>query len=124
MKIFVTWNEVESFVDGVVEKYCDKNITGVFGMPRGGLVLAVMISHRLNVPMLMSPVHNCMIVDDIVDSGETLLHYHNNTSGNECNKYNLVTMFYKKNDLGVTPDYWSHEKLNNWIVFPWEEKED
>ena len=31
---------------------------------------SVMLSHRLHVPMLMSPYGNCLIVDDIADTGK------------------------------------------------------
>ena len=121
-KEYVTWEDVEGFVDHVVDNV--DNITGVYGLPRGGLVLAVMLSHRLHVPMLMSPTPGCLIVDDICDSGESLLHYVKNSSGEGTNQYRIATMFYKPNRLGITPDIWGAEKDNKWIVFPWEEKED
>lgn len=41
-KKYVTWNDVDRFVYNVTAEY--PNITGVYGLPRGGLTLAVMIS--------------------------------------------------------------------------------
>lgn len=119
-KEFVTWEDVENFITFVVRNTTTP-VTGVYGLPRGGLVLAVMLSHRLHVPMLMSPVENCIIVDDICDSGESLLHYMKNSSGEKEN-YTVATMYYKPNRLGIKPDMWSILKGDKWIVFPWEEK--
>lgn len=119
-KEYVTWNDVKEFVDYVTWANKQNNITGVYGLPRGGLCLAVMLSHALSVPLLSAPAAGCIIVDDICDSGESLIHYRNNTSGETGTDYKLATMFYKKNALGVVPDYWWKEKGNSWIVFPWE----
>lgn len=118
-KIHVTWHDVDKFVYNVTAEY--PNITGVYGLPRGGLTLAVMISHRLGVPMLASPCKGCLIVDDICDSGESLLHYVNNSSDPDArNDYIIATMYYKENKLNIVPDYYQHEKGDKWIVFPWE----
>lgn len=114
----ISWEMVEAYVSEVALRYA--NVNGVYGIPRGGLVLAVMISHKLNIPLLMSPAKGCLIVDDICDSGESLLHYSKNSSGIEKYDYKITTMFYKKNNL-VKPDYYFETKKNEWVVFPWEE---
>lgn len=121
MKRFIDWDEVEAFLYAVSTKYRKTNIDGVYGLPRGGLVLAVMLSHRLGKPLLLAPTSNSLIVDDICDSGESLLHYYKNSSGEEKTERPLIaTMFYKNNPL-VKPDLFLYEKGNDWIVFPWEE---
>ena len=123
MKMYVSWNMVDEFIDIIKMKYKDHKFTGVYGLPRGGLIFAVILSHRLGVPMLMAPVKGCLIVDDICDSGESLLHYRKNSSGEDIEGwYTIVTMFYKENKLGIVPDYYMIEKKNDWIVFPWEER--
>ncbi len=124
MKEYVTWDNVDEFVNGVVKECQGENITGVYGLPRGGLVFAVMISHRLHVPMLNSPCEGCLIVDDICDSGESLLHYVQNSSAFDKPLYRIATMYYKENKLGVEPDMWALKKEDKWIVFPWEEQEE
>lgn len=123
-KEYVTWDDVMDFVT-FVKYYCLSNKpSGVFGIPRGGLILAVLVSHALDIPMLSAPCDNCLIVDDICDSGESLLHYYNNTSGGARKDFRIATMYYKENSLGVKPDYYMKKKADNWIVFPWEGKED
>ena len=121
-KIHVTWEEAEKFVMCVRNKYLlEKPFTGVYGLPRGGLVLAVMLSHKLNIPLLASPAPGCLIVDDICDSGESLVHYVKNTSGGHAVPYAIVTLFYRPNELGIVPDYYYDVKKDDvWVVFPWE----
>jgi hypoxanthine phosphoribosyltransferase len=47
-------------------------IPGIYGEPRGGMTLAVALSHRLRLPLLMEPWSGMIWVDDIIDSGETV----------------------------------------------------
>lgn len=110
--IETTWGNVERFVDYVAEHAGEPK--GVYGPPRGGLVLAVMLSHRLGVPMLMAPCDGCLIVDDICDEGDTLLHYR---KALDCK---IATMYHVQGAV-VTPDLWMAEKRRgDWVVFPWE----
>lgn len=122
VKSYVKWASVEEYVDNIVDHYKGKGLTGVYGLPRGGLVIAVMVSHRLGIPMLMSPIQDCLIVDDICDSGESLIHYYENSSAFAKPLYHITTMYYK-DGAKVTPEYYMFNKKDRWIVFPWEEKE-
>lgn len=121
-KTVYTWRDVEEYIKGVCEKYKGIDLSGVYGIPRGGLILAVMISHRMKLPLLLAPVRNCLIVDDICDSGESLLHYKKNSSSLNKPLYHITTMVHKENPL-VQPEYYSKEKNDDWIVFPWEDDE-
>ncbi len=118
-KEFVTWGDIEEYVRKVAEFYKDSNVSGVFGIPRGGIIYAVLLSHIMNIPMLMSASENCIIVDDIADSGETLIHYQNNSAGNKKNNYHITTMYYQESS-SVKPEFYYKEKKDKWIVFPWE----
>lgn len=119
-KQYITWKQVEEYVDAVVNHVKANNISidGVFGPPRGGLIFAVMLSHRLNVPMLMSPYGNCLIVDDIADTGKSLYPYRRNPM--LLDTFFITTMFWVESSL-VKPDfYWKEKKDNTWVVYPWE----
>lgn len=105
------WKEVEYFIEKLSEEL-PKNITGVYGIPRGGLCLAVMLSHKLNIPLLAAPCKDCVVIDDIADTGETLYHYAEKG-------YCIATMYYHKQSK-IVPDFWYKEKTDKWIVFPWE----
>jgi len=118
-KIYVTWEQVNEYVNALVEalkkQKCDP--TGVFGVPRGGIVLATLISYKLDIPLLMHAAKGCLIIDDIADSGRTLLHYRENDT--QFNRYFIATMYYKSRSA-VTPDFYMWEKGDDWVVFPWE----
>ena len=117
---YVTWEEVQRFVEKLSQELQGADISGVYGLPRGGLVFAVMLSHALDVPFLAAPHPNCVIVDDICDSGESLVHYVRNTSGEGISgMYFIATMYYKEG-AAVTPDYFYKLKHDAWIQFPWE----
>lgn len=112
-KVFVTWEDVIEYCKAVSERF--KGVTGVYGIPRGGSIFAVIISHMLDIPMLAAPCKNCLVVDDIADTGETLIHY------KQCG-YKITTMFYNKISA-VRPDFSLKEKKDLWIVYPWEAQE-
>lgn len=118
-KIKVKWQDVEDYIHHINDKYNDKNLSGVYGLPRGGLIFAVMVSHLMNIPLLNAPINGCLIIDDICDSGESLLHYERNSSAVNKPLYHISTMYYKENNL-VVPEYYWGTKKDEWIVFPWE----
>ena len=108
-KQYITWKQVEEYVDAVVDHIKANNISidGVFGPPRGGLIFAVMLSHRLHVPMLMSPYGNCLIVDDIADTGKSLCPYRRGPM--LLDTFFITTMFWVESSL-VKPDFYWKEK--------------
>lgn len=71
--IRLTWNDFDQAVD-LIAGYCAAiPVTGVYGFPRGGMPLAVALSHRLGVPLVPGPTApGTLIVDDIHDTGRTL----------------------------------------------------
>lgn len=117
-KTYIDWSDVNEFVLNACAHFRDKNPTGVYGVPRGGLILATLLSYKLNVPLLMAPITDCIVVDDIADSGRTLCHFTENDT--QFNKYYISTMFYMKRSI-VKPDYYQFLKTDEWLVFPWEE---
>lgn len=112
MAISVRWSDVDSYIDELSSKI-PEDATGVYGVPRGGLVLAVMLSYKCDISLLQAPCEGCVVIDDIADTGTTLEHY-------KEKGYYITTMFYHKQSK-VVPDFWKHEKQEEWIIFPWEE---
>ena len=70
--IRLSWLEFDECVNSIYKKCKNKNLDGIYGFPRGGLCLAVALSHSLGLPILEKPKNNCLIVDDIYDTGYTL----------------------------------------------------
>ena len=106
------WIEFDKCVYSISKKCKNKRFVGVFGFPRGGLCLAVALSHSLKLPLLDKPKNNSLIVDDIYDTGYTLERI-KNLKGSEAH----VWISKKK------PTWWNAYKYTmkkEWIIFPWE----
>jgi hypoxanthine phosphoribosyltransferase len=108
----LTWQDFERAVDAIVERCQGQRFCGVHGIPRGGLVLAVTLSHRLDLPLLSSAQPGCLLVDDVYETGLTLEPYR------ELEHCTAVVWLSK-----VEPQWWQAVEVtesNEWIVFPWE----
>ena len=103
-KKHVTWQEIQSRLDLI-----DKEGVKVFGIPRGGAIVACLLRKATRVE---SHEEASLILDDICDTGETR------------NKYHLLTHgkpFFAVVDKLLVEEHkdWPH------IQFPWEnENED
>ena len=111
-----TWAEFDNSVDYISKRCNISELSGIYGVPRGGLCLAVALSHKLNVQIIETPKKDSLIVDDVFETGLTL------------NKYKSIegakffVLFSKKE-----PIWWEAVNLSpqkEWIVFPWENKEN
>lgn len=85
---------------------------GIYPIPRGGYIPAIIIAKRLQLPIIFdkqSITPNTLIVDDISDSGSTLLNF----------PKNKTAVVFVKPRSKVTPNY-SAETIPNdcWMVFP------
>ena len=91
----------------------------IIGITRGGLIPAVHLSHYLGIPMdvkipsdLVSNWKEILVVDDIVDTGQTL----NNTQ-KLCD---VACLFWRKEIARFEPTYWVRDAKNYWVDFPYE----
>ena len=111
-KVFVYWDDISVLVDELCNTITSSGvqIKSITGIERGGLIPAVMISHKLNIPYVNKINKDTLVVDDICDSGETLK---NIVAGY------TATLHYKKT-ASFTPDFYSKEVGDEWIVYPWE----
>ena len=106
------WIEFEECVSSISKKCKNKRFEGVYGFPRGGLCLAVALSHSLGIPLLDEPQDYSLIVDDIYDTGYTLEKI-KHIKGSEAHVW-----ISKKQ-----PTWWNtykYIKAKEWIIFPWE----
>ena len=120
-KVYITWEGYDSYIDSITNwvKTSDLNLGAVYGLPRGGLPIAVSFSHRLHLPLLMDYYDRkivtdkkILVVDDIADTGHTLKDFEN--------KHNIICTFHYHEQSIIEPDYWIHKKDDDWIVYPWE----
>ena len=100
MKTYISWQEVFQRADSLKNRLTAKNLK-YYGVPRGGQIVAGILGSAVD------KVEDCdIIVDDLIDSGATLERY---------KKYNKP--FEALIDKRI-------EYNNEWLVFPWEIKED
>jgi len=115
MKLYYSWKQYDADVKKIAKllRAKKKQFDSVWGPIRGGLPLAVCLSHILGLRYVTKPKgKKTLIVDDISDTGKTLQKF-------SQKKYFIVTLFYRRQSK-VVPNIWLREKKKQWIVFPWE----
>jgi hypoxanthine phosphoribosyltransferase len=121
-KIYLSWDEIEDAIESLAHqiKQSGKKIGSMDGLARGGLIPAVMLSHKLGIPFMNENNNDegyILIVDDICDTGETLEYY-------DIHDYILTATIHHKQTAIVKPDfYYSLAPQDKWIVYPWEQKD-
>ena len=122
MKTFITWDEMENLVDELCDKIPDGVYEGIYAIPRGGLIIGVMMSHKLGLPLIdrLQSYYGkkFLIVDDIADTGKTL----EKMKAEVYKEAHTATIHYHKQSL-VEPSFWVEEKGDDWIVYPWEKND-
>lgn len=94
-----------------IASYIEKNkILFVYGIPRGGLIPAVRISHMLDIPLMTRldesvPVQMVAIIDEILDSGDTRKRF---------SRYPYFFTLVNKKE----------ENINEWVTFFWEDENE
>ena len=112
MVSYFTWKEFDKSVEYIANKCKFLKFSGIYGIPRGGLCLAVALSHKLKINLISEPIKNSLIVDDIYETGITL------NSFKDIEGAMFFVLFSK-----VQPTWWNSvniSKTKEWIVFPWE----
>ena len=109
---YFTWEEFDKSVEHIANKCKLLKFSGIYGIPRGGLCLAVALSHKLKTNLISEPIKNSLIVDDVYETGMTLK-THKNIEGAK-----FFVLFSKE-----PPTWWNSvyiSEKSDWIVFPWE----
>jgi len=120
-KRFLEWKDIEIATErlAVNIKASGKKIIAVNGLARGGLIPAVILSHKLRIPFMSennTEEGYILIVDDICDTGETLKQYSEH-------EYILTATLHYKTSAIIEPNFWWKLADNNtWYYYPWEEK--
>ena len=116
MAKYFTWTEFDKSVEYITNQCKLMNVSGIYGVPRGGLCLAVALSHKLDVPLIEKPMKNSLIVDDVFETGITLSKF------KHIEGANFFVIISKKEPIWWNTVTISHKK--EWVVFPWETKQN
>ena len=122
-KKIYSWDWVESQLQVIGEKLESiEKPQFVTGVPRGGLIPAVLISHKFDIPYIGLEAaktlpgklkKRVLVLDDISDSGNTLtqLRRHNFITATLATRYSTEYL----------PTYTgTFIQDDHWLVFPWE----
>ncbi len=116
-KTYLSWDDIESAVDDLCQQIPFElpNIDSIHGIARGGLIPAVLISHKLGLPYVGLVGPNTLVVDDICDTGVTL--------DKGPGVYTAV-LHYKPHTSCFQPTIWSEiHDGDEWLIYPWETKD-
>ena len=138
VKTFVTWDQVHQCTEFLAKVIEHQNYDAIIGVQRGGLIPAVLLSHKLNMPMhtiqfslrdLKQVGHidlpkkgRYLVVDDINDTGETFSQLQDKFNQDGLTvKYAVL---HNNVPSKFTVDHYALEidksKDPAWIVYPWE----
>ena len=109
---YFTWNDFDKSVEHIAKKCSFLEFSGIYGIPRGGLCLAVALSHKLKINLISEPKKNSLIVDDVYETGITL------NTFKDIEGAMFFVLFSK-----IKPTWWNTvhiSKEKEWIIFPWE----
>ena len=107
------WNHFDLAVKALSNQFSASEYSGVFGVPRGGLCLAVALSHALDLPLLDNPTPDALIVDDVCETGRTL-----EALRLQCPDATFAVWVSK-----CLPQWWLAAEVVDspeWLLFPWE----
>ena len=118
-KKYISFEEIVSYVNKLADHIRNSNVTfkNVYGLPRGGLTPAVMLSHKMAIPLITDREKvssDTLVVDEIIDKGDAIL--------NNGFKDNYVVCLTLRYTSKYEPKFYA-EKIEDdtWLVFPWEE---
>ena len=109
---YFTWSEFDNSVEHIAKKCKFLQFSGIYGVPRGGLCLAVALSHKLKINLISEPIKNSLVVDDVYETGKTLNTFKDIEGA-------MFFVLFSKNK----PTWWNTvftSEKSEWIVFPWE----
>jgi len=123
--------DVESIIR-FIENFETQKFRVIYAVPRGGVHLGKLLSNRLKIELKTSlndvlchiikhkiQKDNVLIVDDIVDTGKTLLKIRQDFPDS------LFISLWRNNTCNFPPNMSLNlSNDNDWIVFPWEDKKE
>lgn len=121
-KLYLSWNWIDDQINIIRDKLEGLDLEFVAGIPRGGLIPAVMMSHAFKIKYIsyssakMLPGElkkKTLVVDDISDTGVTMA---------EADQSGLITASLCCRLGTKTLPNFTGEIISDdrWLVFPWE----
>jgi hypoxanthine phosphoribosyltransferase len=111
----VSWHRTETMINRLVSGLADTKLEFVYGYPRGGTIPAVILSHRLGLKYVTSPIRGfTLFVDDIVDSGQTV--------NKDVAEGQTVVSLFRRESCSLSTMCGEVVPDGIWLCFPWEDR--
>jgi hypoxanthine phosphoribosyltransferase len=140
-KIYLSQPEVDEMISDLIKEIqsSEKQFSCVVGIANGGLNISKLVALALDLehktvcisyygdgydkrktPIIHgnSPGQNCLVVDDLTDTGGTFDCYRDRFGANNT----FAVLFWDTRTQ--KPVFYVREKPPNWIVFPWENENE
>lgn len=120
---FIPWLKYKQDIHELAGKLSKQRFCGIYGIPRGGLVIAVNLTHILKLRLFSAPLAQkhgdfpLLVVDDVSDTGKTLIRLKKRLDARKIDF--VVATLYRKDQTEYEPDF-CVRTINQWIEFPWE----
>lgn len=142
-KVVVSWQDIFEFVGKLVLKYKNNPPDCILAVARGGVFIGTLLSYKLDIPIKyigvssyigdkktdnvhftqhadVTEFKNILVIDDIIDSGDTIQFVKDILENSFDKNFEFVTMYaVEGKENNVT---WC-DKIkgkNDWVEFPWE----
>jgi len=148
-KVFLTWKDIEDKISIITSQIrsSGNKIDCIIAIGRGGMVPARLLADSMNIHTLyMYPVKlyednkmhksekgislesfkhdiegkNCLLVDDIYDTGETIITTINELVYNKFKSLKIATLMSFETKLDYCGELLNSTIEKRWYVFPWE----
>jgi len=104
---------------------CGRTYSNIYGVPQGGIPLAIELSHLTKIPLTSTPnglpisgeEYHTLVVDDIIDSGRTRKKY---------TDWDFACLHIKNHAKldSSRSTYFLYDDIEDWIVYWWEGNEE
>lgn len=123
----ISWEQYQKDIYALADKIDARDFDYVVGIPRGGLVAAVVLSHKLGLPLkyieMAESGSRVLVVDDLVETGDTLTKTLYKLKSKNIS-YKFAAIYLKGKWFTKTVDYYVEIKNEeDWILHPFENRE-
>jgi len=124
--IKLSWELIDELTDKIATEIrrSYKEIKFIYGIPRGGLIPAVILSHKLGIKLVSKVSPHTLIVDDIVDTGETMKICKTEVSLWTNTQNTVTASLVTRSSAKYKPDITGMPlRSDGWVCYPWENPE-
>lgn len=122
-KQYYDWKLIDAYIERIgTSLNTFKQAKYITGIPRGGLIPAVIISHRFGLEYISlnkaktlptAEKKRVVVVDDISDTGHTLKQL-------DTHGFITATLTYRQSTTHIPDIFGTIADHDDWLVFPWE----